>query len=220
MKKTHKMKRMQIPRFFVVLLILFSSVQQSFSQQPTVVGTVVDKMNEPIIGATIKLKGTSKGTISDLNGKFSLSAPKNSTLEISYIGMVAQTVKIDGKPLFVELEASDQSLDEVVVVGYGMSTKRDVTGSMSKVDMSDVMKAPVASITDALGGRIAGVSVTSSDGQPGVGANIVIRGTNSLTGDNSPLYVIDGFPLENANLNSTPPEDIESIEIRGLRINK
>jgi TonB-linked SusC/RagA family outer membrane protein len=213
MKKTHKMKRMQIPRFFVVLLILFSSVQQSFSQQPTVVGTVVDKMNEPIIGATIKLKGTSKGTITDFNGKFSLSAPKNSTLEISYLGMNSETVKTEGKPLFIVLEANAQGLDEVVVVGYGMSTKRDVTGSMSKVNMSDVMKAPVASITDALGGRIAGVSVTSSDGQPGVGANIVIRGTNSLTGDNSPLYVIDGFPLENANLNSTPPEDIESMEI-------
>ena len=213
MKKTHKMKRRQIPRFFVVLLILFSSVQQSFSQETTVVGTVVDKMNDPIIGATIKIKGASKGTITDLNGKFSLSAPKNSTFEISYLGMVSQTVKAEGKPLFITMEASAQSLDEVVVVGYGMSTKRDITGSISKVNMSDVMKAPVASVTDALGGRIAGVSVTSSDGQPGAGANIVIRGTNSLTGDNSPLYVIDGFPLENANLNSTPPEDIESFEV-------
>jgi len=213
MKKTHKMKRMQIPRFFVLLLILFSSVQQSFSQETTVFGTVVDKMNEPIIGAAIKIKGVSRGTITDFNGKFSIAAPKNSTLEVSYIGMVAQTVKAEGKPLFITLEASAQGLDEVVVVGYGMSTKRDVTGSMSKVNMSDVMKAPVSSITDALGGRVAGVSVTSNDGQPGMGANIVIRGSNSLTGDNSPLYVIDGFPLENANLNSIPMEDIESTEI-------
>ena len=213
MKKTHKMKRTQIPRFFVVLLILFSSVQYTFSQQSTVVGTVVDKMNEPIIGASIKLKGTPKGTITDLNGKFSIAAPKNSTIEISYLGMISQTVKNDGKPLIITLEASDQSLDDVIVVGYGQSTKRDVTGSLSKVNMSDVLKAPVPSITDALGGRIAGVSVTTGDGQPGVGANIVIRGNNSLTGSNSPLYVIDGFPLESANLNSTPPEDIESMEI-------
>ena len=213
MTKTHKMKRMQIPRYLVVLLILFCSVQQSFSQETAVVGTVVDKMNDPIIGATIKIKGASKGTITDLNGKFSIAAPKNSVLEISYIGMVAQTVKTEGKPLFITMEAGEQSLDEVVVIGYGMSTKRDVTGSMSKVNMTDVMKAPVASVTDALGGRIAGVSVTTGDGQPGVDAEIVIRGSNSLTGDNSPLYVIDGFPLESAQLNSTPPEDIESFEI-------
>jgi TonB-linked SusC/RagA family outer membrane protein len=213
MKKTHKMKRIQIPRFFVMLLFLICSVQQTFSQQLTVVGTVVDEKNEPIIGATVKLIGTSKGTITDLNGKFSLSASKNSTVEISYVGMKSQTIKMDGKPLFITLEANTQSLDEVVVVGYGISTKRDVTGSMSKVNISDVMKAPVPNVTDALGGRIAGVTVTTGDGQPGAGAAIVIRGSNSLTGDNSPLYVVDGFPLENANLNSTPPEDIESIEI-------
>jgi TonB-linked SusC/RagA family outer membrane protein len=202
---------------FVLLVFLFTAVsaQSIFAQQRfNLVGTVVDKAGESIIGANIKLKEEQKGTITDLNGKFSLQVFKNAQIVVSYIGMEPQTLKVvDNKPLYVVLEASAQSLDEVVVIGYGQSTKRDLTGSMSKVNIDDITKAPVPSVTDALGGRIAGVSVTSPDGQPGAVANIVIRGSNSLTGDNSPLYVIDGFPLENAQLNATPPEDIESIEI-------
>ncbi len=214
MNKKHKIKSFSIHRLLVLALFIMGGIQVTFSQQLTIVGTVVDKKEEPIIGANILIKGTSKGTISDINGKFSLTASKSSELIISYIGMVSQTVKVmDTKPLIVVMDAIEQGLDEVVVIGYGQSTKRDITGSMAKANIDDIRKANVASVTDALGGRIAGVSVNSPDGQPGATANIVIRGSNSLTGDNSPLYVIDGFPLENAQLNSTPPEDIESMEV-------
>jgi TonB-linked SusC/RagA family outer membrane protein len=214
MNKKHKIKKAISQRTLALLIVLLGFAQFSFSQQLNARGTIVDKLGEPIIGASIKVKGTSKGTISDANGKFSIPVTKNAELIISYIGMNQQTVKVaNSEPLFINLEASEQSLDEIVVVGYGQSTKRDLTGSMSKVNMDDITKTTTPSITDALGGRIAGLSVTSPDGQPGATANIVIRGSNSLTGDNSPLYVIDGFPIENAQLNSTPPEDIESMEV-------
>ena len=218
MNQKHNFQNRSMHRLLMLFCVLFSSMQFTFSQQQTVVGTVVDKTGEAIIGASVVLKGTAQGqtvgTITDLNGKFSISASTGSELLVSYIGMKAKTVTVvDEKPLYVNMDSGDQSLDEVVVIGYGSSTKRDLTGSMSKVNMDDIIKSPVPSITDALGGRVAGVSVTSPDGQPGATANIVIRGTNSLTGDNSPLYVIDGFPLENAQLNTTPPEDIESIDI-------
>jgi TonB-linked SusC/RagA family outer membrane protein len=203
--------RIGIPILFLLVLMFLSSMQ-SYSQT-NIVGMIVDKSQQPIIGAFVKLKGTSKGTSTDLDGKFSISAPKNSVLEISYLGMASQTVKTEGKPLYITLEVNSESLEEVVVIGYGKSVKKDVTGSLSKLDMNDIRKAVTPSITDALGGRVAGVSVTSGDGQPGVGANIVIRGSNSLTGNNSPLYVIDGFPLEDGNLNSIPSDDIESMEI-------
>jgi TonB-linked SusC/RagA family outer membrane protein len=201
-------------RFLFLLLIFNGSAALIYSQQLLIKGTVLDKADEPIIGANIKLKNTSKGTITDMNGKFTLTASKNEEFNVSYVGMKSQTLKaINNNPITIILESIELGLNELVVVGYGQSTKRDVTGSMSKVNIDDITKAPVASVTDALGGRIAGVSVTSPDGQPGATANIVIRGSNSLTGDNSPLYIIDGFPLENAQLNSTPPEDIESMEI-------
>jgi TonB-linked SusC/RagA family outer membrane protein len=210
----HNFKKMIINRFMVLFIIGLSCIQSTYAQQIISKGTVVDKSGEPIIGASIKEQGTSKGTITDSNGKFSLAVSKNNQLVIGYVGMNQKIVKVTNmEPLYIQLDASEQSLEEIVVIGYGQSTKRDLTGSMSKVDLNTITKTPMPSITDALGGRIAGVSVTSPDGQPGATANIVIRGSNSLTGDNSPLYVIDGFPLENAQLNSTPPEDIESMEI-------
>lgn len=210
----HNLKRIISNRFMILVITVLSSLQFTYAQQINAKGTVVDKSGEPIIGANIRIAGTSKGTITDLNGKFSIAVAKNNELVISYIGMNQKTVKVTNvEPLYIQLEASEQSLEEIVVVGYGQSTKRDVTGSMAKVNMDEISKAPTPSVTDALGGRIAGVSVTSPDGQPGAMANIVIRGSNSLTGDNSPLYIIDGFPLENAQLNSTPAEDIESMEV-------
>ncbi len=207
----NEMKKIGIPIFLLLVLMLLSSLQ-SYSQT-NIVGLVVDKAQQPIIGAFIKLKGTAKGTTTDLDGKFSISGPKNSVIEISYMGMTTQTVKTEGKPLYITLQVNSQSLDEVVVIGYGNTTKKDVTGSLSKLNMNEISKAVTPSITDALGGRVAGLSVTTSDGQPGVAANIVIRGSNSLTGNNSPLYVIDGFPLEDGNLNSIPSDDVESMEV-------
>lgn len=212
--KNSQVKKSKFTRLTFLLLLLIIGVNSSYAQKRVITGTVVDDAEEPLVGATVLIKGTSKGTATNLDGKFSLELSGDNILVVSSIGFKAQEVKTkNNKTLYIKMDADNQSLDEVVVIGYGQSTKRDLTGSMAKVNMSDVSKASVASITDALGGRISGVSVSSNDGQPGVGSVITIRGNSSLTGDNSPLYVVDGFPLEDPNLNSIPPEDIESLDV-------
>lgn len=184
--------------------------------QVLVNGTVKDNLGEGVPGASVQVKGTSQGTITDLDGKFSLNVPnKNSILVISFIGYTTVEQKADTqKPMLITLREDTKTLDEVVVVGYQEVRRRDLTGSVAKANLDDVLTAPVASIDQALGGRIAGVNVTSSEGTPGGTMNIVIRGNNSLTQENSPLYVIDGFPVEDASATSTlNPSDIESLEV-------
>ena len=166
-------------------------------------------------GASVQVKGTSQGTITDLDGKFAFSVPnKNATIVISFIGYITVEQKVDTqKPMVITLREDTKTLDEVVVVGYQEVRKRDLTGSVAKANMNDVLTAPVASFDQALGGRIAGVNVTSGEGMPGGTMNIVIRGNNSLTQENSPLFVIDGFPVEDTSASSTlNPSDIESID--------
>lgn len=194
-------------------LILFSV---SFVlAQVLVKGTVKDNLGEGVPGASVQVKGTSQGTITDLDGKFAFSVPnKNATIVISFIGYVTVEQKVDTqKPMVITLREDTKTLDEVVVVGYQEVRKRDLTGSVAKANMNDVLTAPVASFDQALGGRIAGVNVTSGEGMPGGTMNIVIRGNNSLTQENSPLFVIDGFPVEDTSASSTlNPSDIESID--------
>ena len=183
--------------------------------QVLVKGTVKDNLGEGVPGASVQVKGTSQGTITDLDGKFAFSVPnKNATIVISFIGYVTVEQKVDTqKPMVITLKEDTKTLDEVVVVGYQEVRKRDLTGSVAKANMNDVLTAPVASFDQALGGRIAGVNVTSGEGMPGGTMNIVIRGNNSLTQENSPLFVIDGFPVEDTSASSTlNPSDIESID--------
>lgn len=194
-------------------LILFSV---SFVlAQVLVKGTVKDNLGEGVPGASVQVKGTSQGTITDLDGKFAFSVPnKNAIIVISFIGYVTVEQKVDTqKPMVITLREDTKTLDEVVVVGYQEVRKRDLTGSVAKANMNDVLTAPVASFDQALGGRVAGVNVTSGEGMPGGTMNIVIRGNNSLTQENSPLFVIDGFPVEDTSASSTlNPSDIESID--------
>jgi len=173
--------------------------------QVLVKGTVKDNLGEGVPGASVQVKGTSQGTITDLDGKFSLNIPqKNATLVISFIGYMTVEVKADSqKPMVITLKEDTKTLDEVVVVGYQEVRRRDLTGSVAKANMTDVLTAPVASFDQALGGRIAGVNVTSGEGMPGGNMSIVIRGNNSLTQENSPLFVIDGFPIEDSSAAST-----------------
>ena len=182
----------------------------------TVVGSVIDfETGEPIIGASVAVAGKSVGTISDLDGNFSIRVDgDNINLEISFIGYEKQTVTVaDGKKLTVRLRAVSELLDEVVITAYGSGPRKDLTGAIAKANVQDMRKAPVFNFEESLAGRVAGVQVTSSDGQPGSDLQIVIRGNNSVTQDNSPLYVVDGFPLEMAVGNMLNPEEIESIEI-------
>ena len=195
-------------------LILFSV---SFVlAQVLVKGTVKDNLGEGVPGASVQVKGTSQGTITDLDGKFAFNvANKNATLVISFIGYVTVEQKVDTqKPMVITLREDTKTLDEVVVVGYQEVRRKDLTGAVAKANLDEVLTAPVASIDQALGGRIAGVNVTSSEGMPGSNMNIVVRGNNSLTQENSPLFVIDGFPVEDASAASTlNPSDIESLEV-------
>ncbi|WP_294455191.1 TonB-dependent receptor [uncultured Bacteroides sp.] len=202
-------------RAFSILLLTLVAVTGAVAQS-LVRGKVIDDTGLEVIGASILVKGTTQGTITDMDGMFSLSVPdKNAVLQVSYIGYQTLEVKVDiTKPMSIVLKEDSEMLEEVVVVGYQEVKKKDLTGSVAKVDMDNLLNTPVGSFDQTLGGRVAGVNVSSGEGQPGGTMNIVIRGNNSLTQDNSPLYVIDGFPVEDATLASTiNPSDIESLDI-------
>ena len=202
-------------RAFSILLLTLLTVTGAVAQS-LVRGKVIDDTGLEVIGASVLIKGTTQGTITDMDGMFSLSVPdKNAVLQVSYIGYQTLEVKVDiTKPMSIVLKEDSEMLEEVVVVGYQEVKKKDLTGSVAKANMDDLLNTPVGSFDQTLGGRVAGVNVTSSEGTPGGTMNIVIRGNNSLTQDNSPLYVIDGFPVEDAALASTiNPSDIESLDI-------
>lgn len=145
-----------------------------------------------------------------------MNAPnKKSILIVSFIGYVTQELPVEtAKPMSIILKEDTKTLDEVVIVGYQEVKKKDLTGAVAKVNMEDLLKTPASSFDQTLGGRIAGVNVSSGEGMPGGTMNIVIRGNNSLTQDNSPLYVIDGFPVEDPAIAATiNPSDAESVEV-------
>jgi TonB-linked SusC/RagA family outer membrane protein len=180
-----------------------------------VTGRVTDDQDSPLPGVTVKVKGTQTTTSTNQQGLYSITVPdENSTLVITSIGFEPQEVVVKKRKVInITLKFQNAGLSEVVVIGYGEVKRQDVTGSVSSVKVSELQKAPVNSFEEALAGRVAGVQVSSGDGQPGSASNIVIRGNNSLTQDNSPLYVIDGFPIENPINNTISPNDIESIDI-------
>lgn len=169
----------------------------------------------PLTGVSIQVKGTSVGTISNAEGYFSVDAPANSVLTFSILNYSTFEYKVtkNEEKLSISLTPQASSLDEVLVVGYGTVLKSDLTGSVSSVDMKEIAKAPVAAFTEALAGRIAGVQVSSPEGQPGQLPEIVIRGPGSMTQSNAPLYVIDGFPMEDPDETILNTDDIASINI-------
>lgn len=200
----------------VVFLCLCSIL--SLSAQIKVTGVVVDETKIPIPGANVVIKGEKgTGTITDLDGNFSITVKdKTTVLLVSFIGYITQEVTVGNTTtLEIVLKEDAVALDEVVAIGYATVKKSDLTGAVEKVDMEEMNKASVLSFDQALGGRVAGVQVASGDGQPGQQANIVIRGSNTISdvADGNPLYVIDGFATEDANASSINPNDIESIDI-------
>ena len=201
---------------FMLLAMLFCCVLGIHAQTGgQVSGKVVDAMGE-LPGVSVVVKGTTNGTTTDLEGKFALGNVKPSDiLQFSFIGYKTQDIKVGDQRTFnITLEEDAQALDEVVVVGYQEVRKKDLTGSVSKVNMSDLLKTPSASFDQTLGGRIAGVNVSSGEGMPGGTMTITIRGNNSLTQDNTPLYIIDGFPVEDARVAAAiNPSDIESTDV-------
>ena len=188
-----------------------SSSIQSVLENIQVKGNVVDTSGEPIIGASIVVKGTTNGTVSDLDGNFTLSVPKDATLNISYIGYISTSVKAASN-LKIVLKEDSKTLSEVVVVGYGVQKKSDVTGAMVSVSGEQLNVKPVSNAFEALQGKAAGVDITSSE-RPGTVGSIHIRGNRSITATQSPLYVVDGVPLSAGGIESINPRDIQSIDI-------
>ncbi|WP_273372726.1 SusC/RagA family TonB-linked outer membrane protein [Alistipes megaguti] len=197
----------------LTLSVLLSG--EAFAQN-NVVGRVVDSNNVPLIGVNVVVKGTTTGTTTGVDGNYAIKVAENQTLVFSYLGyttveeMVGKRTAINVK---MTEEATQLGAVEIVNIGYGTTTRRDLTGSVAKADLGTMMKANVTSFDQALGGRIAGVVVTTGDGSLGAEANITIRGNNSLTQSNAPLYIIDGFPSEGSFATSINPADIESIDV-------
>lgn len=199
-------------------LVMLFCVTDMFAQGITVTGRVIDETGEPLIAVTVFEDGnTSNGTMTDIDGNYSLNVSSaKAAIVYSCLGFaeIKETVGLR-KVINVTLSEEKLSIDaaEVVSVGYGSVTRRDLTGSVSKVDMGEILKAPVTNFDQALTGKVAGVVVTTSDGALGSEANITIRGNNSLTQSSAPLYIIDGFPTESSMATALNSADIESIDI-------
>ncbi|MBR6827443.1 MAG: TonB-dependent receptor plug domain-containing protein, partial [Prevotella sp.] len=193
----------------MIFLFLMLSVQGAWAQ--TVRGTVNDESGEPIIGASVKVVGSNTGAVTDLNGKFTVSAPSNGQLEISYVGYQTQKLAISGRSdITVTLVEDAMSLDDVVVIGYGTQKKKLVTGATVQVKGDDIAKLNTTNALEAMQSSTPGVQITSSSNQPGKGYKVYIRGIGTI-GDSAPLYVIDG--VAGGNLDGINPADIESIDI-------
>lgn len=186
-----------------------------------IAGTVVDENGQPLAGASISEKGTSNGTITDFDGNFSLAVSDNAVLVILYLGYKTQEINVGSTTNFkIQMEPDAGQLDEIVVIGYGIQKKSDVTGAISSVNEEDFNKGVVTNPGQLLQGKVAGVNISSVSGEPGAAQDIIIRGVGSLRSGTTPLYVIDGFALDNTDtgvannpLNFINSQDIESIEV-------
>ncbi|MDD4921424.1 MAG: TonB-dependent receptor [Bacteroidales bacterium] len=206
-----------------------SSVQTSADQQEkTIKGKVTDLKGEPIPGASIFIKGTTRGVIADRDGNFSLKMPVNTkTILVTFIGMKALELAVENKTtLNIRLEESEIGLDEVVAVGYGTAKRRDVVGSISKIGGADITKIPSTSVAESMQGMASGLFVSNNSGHPGAAPSINVRGVHSVNLSSSPLWILDGVPIQTGSLEMTTmgvkpvspiamlnPNDIESIEI-------
>ena len=222
------MKRLQ-------LIFLFCALSVWSFAQTTLSGTLLDGAheNEPLIGATILVTGTNIGTISDFNGQFSIEVPEGKfILQISMVGYKTQVVNVRGKSeVNITLQEDTQLMEELVVVGYGSMKKRDLSGSIGQIKKDEIIEGGQLNVAQNLVGKMAGVDVKSSDGAPGSGVSITVRGANSFSTSSQPLYIVDGIPFgtdpnglptSDANdgqaqsqnpLSMINPNDIEKIEV-------
>ena len=204
---------------FTLVIGLFLSVG-AFAQQIAVKGIVKDTTGEPVIGANVLVKGTTNGTITDFDGNFQLSANKGDIIVISFIGFTAQELPATAELMNVVLKDDSEMLSEVIVIGYGVAKKNDLTGSVTAMKPDEMNKGLVTNAQDMMQGKIAGVNVTSASGTPGAGAQIRIRGGSSLNASNDPLIVIDGLAMDNSGvqglsnpLSMVNPNDIETFTV-------
>ncbi|RPI44256.1 MAG: SusC/RagA family protein, partial [Bacteroidetes bacterium] len=204
---------------FMLMLLMPAAL---FAQQRTISGTVTDaNSGEPLIGVTVVIQGTTQGTTTDIDGNYTIQASNGQTLIFSYIGFVTEIVTVEDQvEINLEMSMSSEELEEVIVIGYGTTTKEDATGSLSVVSYDDFNRGAISTPQELVTGRISGVRITSAGGAPGAGSTIRIRGGSSMSASNDPLIVIDGVPVDNDGisgmrnpLSSVNPGDIESFTV-------
>ena len=213
-------------RILFSFITLFITTSVLFAQGINVAGTVTESGGTPIPGVNVVVKGTTNGVATDFDGNYSISANQGDILVFSSVGFTSQEVTVNGSVINITMSEDSNVLDEVVVVGYGTQSRRDLTGSVASIKGEDISRQPVASVDNALQGQAAGVLVTTPSGTPGAGINIQIRGTTSISAGNEPLYVIDGIPMipedlsglfsggqKTNSLADINPGDIQSIEV-------
>lgn len=210
--RTHTHTHTNLLGVALLLLALLLPLTQAAAQS-TVTGTVVDDQGQPVPSAAVVIKGTTVGTVTDYDGHYSLqNVPGDATLTVSFIGYKTQDVAVGGKSqVNFTLQPELTELDEVVAVGYGTVTKRDLTGSVSSMSSKDLVAIPVSGAAEAMTGKMAGVAITTTEGSPDADVKIRVRGGGSLSQDNSPLYIVDGFPV--SSIADIAPSEIESLDV-------
>ena len=209
MKKSKRSCRFIARKFFIAFSAIFFSLG-AFAQQLSVSGLVSDTSKEPLIGVSVLEKGTSNGTITDIEGRFSLNTKENAVLVFSYVGYKTMEKKVTSQ-MSVTLQEDAEMLEEVVVIGYGTVQRKDVTTAISTVSTKDLIERPITSAGQAIQGKVAGISVIQPSGMPGGELSIRVRGTTSFNGSNDPLYVVDGVPVDKIDFLS--PNDIASMQV-------
>lgn len=200
-------------KLVLFIMAVLAASSWSLAQNRQISGAVADSNGQPISGATVLIEGTSVGTTTNINGEFSISAPANGTLSVSFIGYESVQVPIAGKTwISVSLKEDTHAIDDVIVVAYGTAKKESFTGSVAVVKSEELEHRKVANVTKAIDGLAPGVQATSGSGQPGSGSTIVIRGFGSINASSTPLYVVDGIPYDGA-ISAINPDDIASISI-------
>ncbi|MDA3906723.1 MAG: SusC/RagA family TonB-linked outer membrane protein, partial [Bacteroidales bacterium] len=206
----------------VILLLIFAGISTlTFAQLVNVTGTVVDATDgSPLPGVTVLQKGTVNGTITDMDGQYSLNVDMGQLLVFSFVGYANQEIAVESAIINVQLAEQSELLSEFVVIGYGIQKKSDATGSVTAISSEEFNKGNITSAQDLLAGKAAGVVITSAGGAPGSGSTIRIRGGSSLNASNEPLIIIDGIPIDNNNVSGSSnflsfvnPNDIESFNV-------
>lgn len=209
MSKLHFKK---VPKAASIFMLLLFSGLSLWSQTIAIRGTVTGRAGETLPGVNVVVKGTTIGTVTDLNGNFSLNAAADATLVFTFVGYNDLESEVRGRQVInVVLEEAILSLNEVVVIGYGAIPRRDITGSVASVSGEALAAKPIASVAEALTGKLAGVQVLTTEGSPDAEIKIRVRGGGSITGDNSPLFIVDGFPVE--SISDISPTDIETVDV-------
>ena len=204
---------LKLKKVFVLLVLSMALPVAVMAQNITVTGTVTDLNGDSVIGAAVQVQNTTNGTVTDVDGKYSISVPRNAVLEVSSMGYKTQTVSVNGRTVIdVTLAEDAEAIEETVVIGYGTAKKSDVTGSIASINQEVLRQIPAGDISTALAGRVPGMEMRATSSKPGATMRIRIRGTRSLSASNDPLIVLDGIPYS-GSLSDINVDDVKSIDV-------